>query len=378
MNFNDIKDMDNEYIANTYARFDIAIKNGRGSTLYDYDGKKYIDFSTGIAVNSFGVCDTLWENAVIEQATKLNHVSNLYYSLPQAKLAKMLCERTNMKKVFFANSGAEANECAIKTARKYSSDKYGKDRYEIITLKNSFHGRTIATLAATGQDVFHQNFGPFPLGFKYVTANSIEEMKEAMTDKVCAVIMEMVQGEGGVMPLDKKFVEETYKMALEKDILVIIDEVQTGNGRSGSLYAYMQYGINPDIVTTAKGLAGGLPFGAILFGEKTKGVLSFGDHGSTFGGNPICANAAISILSRIDDKLLEEVKEKSKLIFDYMSGCKNVLSVDGLGLMIGIKTTKNAKDIVKECLNKGLIVLTAKDKIRLLSALNISFIDLQN
>ena len=221
MNFNDIKDMDNEYIANTYARFDIAIKNGRGSTLYDYDGKKYIDFSTGIAVNSFGVCDTLWENAVIEQATKLNHVSNLYYSLPQAKLAKMLCERTNMKKVFFANSGAEANECAIKTARKYSSDKYGKDRYEIITLKNSFHGRTIATLAATGQDVFHQNFGPFPLGFKYVTANSIEEMKEAMTDKVCAVIMEMVQGEGGVMPLDKKFVEETYKMALEKDILVI-------------------------------------------------------------------------------------------------------------------------------------------------------------
>ncbi len=378
MNFNDIKDMDNEYIANTYARFDIAIKNGRGSTLYDYDGKKYIDFSTGIAVNSFGVCDTLWENAVIEQATKLNHVSNLYYSLPQAKLAKMLCERTNMKKVFFANSGAEANECAIKTARKYSSDKYGKDRYEIITLKNSFHGRTIATLAATGQDVFHQNFGPFPLGFKYVTANSIEEMKEAMTDKVCAVIMEMVQGEGGVMPLDKKFVEETYKMALEKDILVIIDEVQTGNGRSGSLYAYMQYGINPDIVTTAKGLAGGLPFGAILFGEKTKGVLSFGDHGSTFGGNPICANAAISILSRIDDKLLEEVKEKSKLIFDYMSGCKNVLSVDGLGLMIGIKTTKNAKDIVKECLNKGLIVLTAKDKIRLLPALNISYIDLQN
>lgn len=378
MNFNDIKDMDNEYIANTYARFDIAIKNGRGSTLYDYDGKKYIDFSTGIAVNSFGVCDTLWENAVIEQATKLNHVSNLYYSLPQAKLAKMLCERTNMKKVFFANSGAEANECAIKTARKYSSDKYGKDRYEIITLKNSFHGRTIATLAATGQDVFHQNFGPFPLGFKYVTANSIEEMKEAMTDKVCAVIMEMVQGEGGVMPLDKKFVEETYKMALEKDILVIIDEVQTGNGRTGSLYAYMQYGINPDIVTTAKGLAGGLPFGAILFGEKTKGVLSFGDHGSTFGGNPICANAAISILSRIDDKLLEEVKEKSKLIFDYMSGCKNVLSVDGLGLMIGIKTTKNAKDIVKECLNKGLIVLTAKDKIRLLPALNISYIDLQN
>ncbi len=369
-----IKENDSKYIAGTYARFPVIIKSGKGSLVYDETGKEYIDLSTGIAVNTFGVADTDWINAVTEQLNKVQHTSNLYYSEPNIKLAEMLCEKTGMKKVFFSNSGAEANECAIKVARKYAAEKKGEGYNTIITLKNSFHGRTITTLSATGQDVFHNDFLPLTEGFCYVEANNIADLQNAVKTHKCAAIMfECIQGEGGVMPLEKSFVEEIVRLADEFDILTIADEVQTGNGRTGSLYCYMQYDFLPDIVSTAKGLAGGLPLGATLMGEKTENVLGAGSHGSTFGGNPICTAAAVNILSRIDEELLNSVKEKSEYIINELSNAKGVKSVSGMGFMLGVETERDATDIINECINNGVLVIKAKNKIRLLPALNIPY-----
>lgn len=374
MNFDEIKSEDKEYIINSYNRFDVAIKEGNGSTLYDFEGRKYIDFGSGIGVTSFGFNDKLWVDAVVSQAKAVQHTSNLYYTSPQAKLAKMLCEKTGMKKVFFSNSGAEANEGAIKAARKYSHDKYNNpNRYEIITLQGSFHGRTMATLSATGQDKFHTNFNPFLEGFKYAPIDDIDALKEMVNENTCAIMIETVQGEGGVNNIDSTFIKEIDRICKEKDLVFIVDEVQTGNGRTGYFYSYMEHNVNPNIVTTAKGIAGGLPMGAILFDEKLQNVYGYGDHGSTYGGNPVCANAACSIISRIDDELLNHVKDCNKIIVDELSKLKNVLKITGKGLMLGVETNKDASLIAKECLKRGLLVLTAKTRIRLLPALNISF-----
>ncbi|WP_302227275.1 acetylornithine/succinylornithine family transaminase [Veillonella magna] len=367
------KELDTTYIAHTYGRFDVCFEKGDGVLLYDTMGKEYIDLGSGIGVTAFGSGDDVWQQAVIHQVKRLNHVSNLYHTLPQATLAEKLCKKTGMKKVFFSNSGAEANECAIKAARKYSADKYGDERTTVVTLVNSFHGRTITTLAATGQDVFHQHFHPFTKGFVHVPANDFKAFKQLVDSdpSVCAIMMEMIQGEGGVMPLDAGYVKQVADYAAAHDILVVVDEVQTGNGRTGTLYSYMQFGIAPDIVSTAKGLAGGLPMGATLFNDETEGVLDAGSHGSTFGGNPICAAGAISVIDRIDDALLSEVKAKGQYIREALTGAPGVLGISGMGLMVGIETTADAKAIAKECLNRGVVVLTAKNKVRLLPALNI-------
>ena len=368
------KELDNEYIAHSYGRFDVCLTKGKGSTLYDEQGKKYIDFGSGIGVSAFGICDDEWVNAVSEQLNKVQHTSNLYYTEPCAVLAKMLCEKTGMKRVFFANSGAEANEGAIKFARKYSFDKYGEGRSTIITLIDSFHGRTITTLAATGQDMFHTTFGPFTPGFKYCPANDVEALKQMITDDVCAVMFECIQGEGGVNILTPEFVSAIKDIAEKNDILMIVDEVQTGNGRTGKYFAYENYGIKPDIVSTAKGLAGGLPMGAVLFSEKLKDTVTPGSHGSTFGGNPIAAAGAISIVKRLDDEFLAEVSRKGDYIKQNLLSIKGVESVDSMGLMLGISTDKDAGEIAKSCLENGLLVLTAhKNKVRLLPALNISY-----
>lgn len=366
------KEKDNEFVSHAYGRFDVALSSGKGSTVWDENGKEYIDFGSGIGVTAFGIADEEWKSAVEAQLDKIQHTSNLYYTKPCADLAMLLCEKTGMKKVFFANSGAEANEGMIKFARKYSFDKYGEGRKTIITLVNSFHGRTITTLSATGQDGFHTVFGPFTPGFKYCPANDIKALNDMITDDVCAIMFECVQGEGGVLNLNEEFVHEIAKIGAEKDILVAVDEVQTGNGRTGKYFAYMNYGITPDIVSTAKGLAGGLPMGAVLFGEKLKNTVTPGSHGSTFGGNPIAAAGAISIVERIDDKFLNEVAAKGDYIRDYLGKIKGVKSISGMGLMLGIETEKPAKEIAAECLERGLLVLTAKTKIRLLPALNIS------
>lgn len=370
---------DKQFVANTYARFPIELVSGKGAILKDSNGKEYIDLGSGIAVNIFGVADDEWQKAVTHQLSVLPHTSNLYYSEPCSTLAELLCERTGMKKVFFSNSGAEANECAIKVARKYAFDKYADESHStIITLKNSFHGRTIATLKATGQDVFHTDFGPFPEGFVYAEANNFDDVKKFVdTDKCIAVMMELVQGEGGVCKLDENFVKSVAELVKEKDMLLIIDEVQTGNGRTGELYAYMHYGIQPDIVTTAKGLGGGLPIGATMLGENVENVLTYGSHGSTFGGNPVSCTGACNIIKRIDDKLLNEVKEKSAYIFSELEGAKGVKSVSGLGLMIGVETEKPAKEVANACIEKGVLVLTAKTKVRLLPSLNIDWDDLK-
>lgn len=367
-----LTNIDKEFVANTYNRFPIEISHGRGAVVYDTDGKRYIDMGTGIGVTAFGISDDEWKDAVIEQLSKVQHMSNLYYTEPCARLAKLLCEKTGMKKVFFGNSGAEANECAIKVARKYAADKKGADYFTIITLENSFHGRTLTTLAATGQEPYHELFQPLTPGFVHTPANDFEALKSvAEKNKTAAIMIECVQGEGGVIPLDVDFVKKTAEYAAQNDILLIVDEVQTGNGRTGELYAYMNYGIKPDVVSTAKGLGGGLPIGAVLLGEKAEGVLGFGDHGSTFGGNPVSSAGAVNILERIDDELLSEVKAKSKYIFDTLSGACGVESVSGMGLMIGIKTKKNAGDVVRRCMVNGVLCLTAKDKVRLLPSLNI-------
>ena len=366
------KELDNQYVAHAYGRFDVALTKGQGSTLYDEDGKKYIDFGSGIGVTAFGINDPVWTKAVEEQLHRVQHTSNLYYTAPCAKLAQLLCEKSGMKKVFFGNSGAEANEGAIKFARKYSFDKYGTGRSAIITLVNSFHGRTITTLAATGQDSFHTVFDPFTPGFKYCPANDIEALQAAATNDVCAVLFECVQGEGGVNNLSPTFVNAIAKLAKEKDILIAVDEVQTGNGRTGTYFAYQQYGITPDIVTTAKGLGGGLPIGAVLFGEKLQDTMTPGSHGSTFGGNPVVAAGACSIVERIDDDFLSEVQRKSEKIRTALAKVKGVQSISGMGLMLGIETDKPAGEVAKACLANGLLILTAKTKLRLLPALNIS------
>ena len=368
----DVFSTDKEFVANTYARFPIDIVSGKGSLVTDSAGKEYIDLGSGIAVNTFGVADDEWIKAVTAQLGKFQHTSNLYYTEPCAALAEELCKRTGMKKVFFSNSGAEANECAIKAARKYAADKKGKDCFKIITLNNSFHGRTLTTLAATGQEAFHRDFLPLTEGFV-----SVEPTPEALTaavgDDTAAIMFEIVRGEGGVIPLERPFIDAAVGIAKEKDILLIADEVQCGNGRSGKLYAYMNYGFMPDIVSTAKGLCGGLPLGATMLGEKVENVFTPGSHGSTFGGNPVCCAGALNILSRLDDALLREVSEKSEYIFSDMSGADGVESVSGLGLMIGIKTKKPAKEVVSECMKNGVLALTAKDRVRLLPALNIPF-----
>ena len=368
----DIKALDAAYVAGTYKRFPVEIVSGKGSVVWDENGKEYIDLGSGIAVTSFGVADEAWQQAVIAQIGKVQHMSNLYYTEPCALLAQQLCERTGMKKVFFGNSGAEANECAIKTARKYSEDRYGAGRFTIATLKNSFHGRTITTLAATGQDHYHELFQPLTPGFIHLEAEDIKALEAAAAQgNLAAVMIECVQGGGGVVPLSREYAEAVGRICRENDILLIVDEVQTGNGRSGSLYAYMEYGLKPDIVSTAKGLAGGLPLGATLFGEKTQNVLGYGDHGSTFGGNPVCCAAALSVLNRLDDALLASVREKSRYLFQTFTGAKGVQAVSGLGLMIGIKTVAPAAQVVQKCMERGVLCLTAKDRVRLLPALNI-------
>lgn len=367
-----IKEKDNLYIANTYARFDLQLKEGKGSLVYDEEGKEYIDMATGIAVNTFGFCDDEWIKAVKSQLNCLQHASNLYYTEPCVKLAEMLCEKTGMKKVFFSNSGAEANECAIKVARKYAADRKGKEYNTIITLKNSFHGRTITTLAATGQDVFHNDFLPLTDGFVYCEANNSDQLKSLVeSEKIAAIMFETVQGEGGVLPLGEEFVKTIFELAEKNDILTIADEVQTGNGRTGALYGYMNYGITPDIFSTAKGLGGGLPLGATVLGEKVKDVLNAGSHGSTFGGNPIVCAGAVSILSRIDDVLLKSVREKSQYIVEKLSNAEGVKSVSGKGFMLGIETEKDATEVINECVKNGVLVIKAKNKVRLLPALNI-------
>lgn len=364
---------DKQYIAGTYNRFPVNIQSGKGSIAIANDGKEYIDFASGIAVNSFGFCDSEWVQAITKQINSVQHTSNLYYTSPCVELAKLLVEKTGLKKVFLSNSGAEANECAIKTARKYSQDKKGKDYYKILTLNNSFHGRTITTLAATGQEVFHKDFTPLTEGFVYANANDIADLNEKVAqNKLAAIMIEVVQGEGGINVLEQSFVDEIVKLANQNDLLIIVDEVQTGNGRTGKFYGYMHFGFTPDIVTTAKGLGGGLPIGATIFGEKTCDVLGAGNHGSTFGGNPVCAAGAVSIVKRIDQDFMQNIAKKSQYIIDELKDCDGVVSVSGLGLMLGVEVKANNKEIVNKCIEKGLLVLTAKNKLRLLPALNIS------
>lgn len=364
--------LDQQFIALTYGRFPIALVKGQGALLTDENGKNYIDMGSGIAVNTFGACDPIWMEAVTQQLHTLGHTSNLYYTQPQTRLAQMLCQRTGMKKVFFSNSGAEANECALKVARKWGEEHGG--RHVIVTLKNSFHGRTIATLAATGQEIFHKHFGPFPEGFRYVTPGDQEELRAALSQPdVCAILMEPIQGEGGVEPLDAAFLHLAEELCQAHHLLLMLDEVQTGNGRTGKLFAYMHYGLHPDVVTTAKGLAGGLPLGATLLGPQVSTVLGKGDHGSTFGGNPICAAGACSVLERLDESLFQLVLEKSQAIQDALKECPSVQRISGMGLMLGISASRPAGEIAQRCLEDGLLVLTAKDKVRLLPPLNISW-----
>lgn len=367
-----IQEKDREYIAGTYARFPVTVMQGKGSVVYDENGKRYIDMGSGIGVTAFGIADDKWVAAVNAQLTQLQHMSNLYYTKPCGDLAELLCEKTGMKKVFFSNSGAEANECAIKVARKYAAEKKGAEYSTIVTLKNSFHGRTLTTLAATGQEHYHELFQPLTGGFAHAEANDFDDLRRVVeANKTAGILIEIIQGEGGVNVLDADFVKKTAEYAAANDIVMMVDEVQTGNGRTGELYAYMNFDIKPDVVTTAKGIGGGLPIGAAILGERVQNVLGFGDHGSTYGGNPVCCAGAYSIISRIDAALLSEVKEKSRFIFDSLSGAKGVTGVSGIGLMIGIKTEKPAAEVVKSCIEKGVLCLTAKDKVRLLPALNI-------
>ena len=369
---------DKQYIANTYNRFPVEFVSGKGSRVYDKAGKEYIDMGSGIGVTAFGIADHEWSESVSKQARTLQHTSNLYYTEPCATLAKALCEKTGLKKVFFSNSGAEANECAIKVARKWAAEQKGEDYYTIVTLKNSFHGRTVTTLAATGQDHYHELFAPLTSGFVHTPANDIDVLEKTVSEnKVAAVMIECVQGEGGVISLDYDFVKAIDRLSKQDNFLIIVDEVQTGNGRSGKMYAYMNYDITPDIVTTAKGLGGGLPIGAAILGEKTENVLKFGDHGSTYGGNPVCCAGALTVINRLTDSFLAEVKAKSAYAFSELSDAVGIESVSGMGLMIGIKTVKPAAEIIKAAMEKGVLCLIAKDKVRLLPALNIPFEDLK-
>lgn len=373
-----IMDMDKAYVAGTYKRFPVEIVSGKGSHAVDSQGKTYVDMGSGIGVTAFGYGDEAWKAAVCAQLDKVQHTSNLYYNEPCARLAKLLCEKTGMKKVFFSNSGAEANECAIKAARKYSAEKKGADCYTIVTLQNSFHGRTLTTLAATGQDHFHQLYQPLTPGFVHVPANDIQALKDCVAKvKVAGILMEVVQGEGGVLPLTAEYLAAANKLAHEQDIPLMMDEVQIGNGRSGKLYGYMNFDVQPDIVSTAKGLGGGLPIGACLLGEKVQNVLGFGDHGSTYGGNPVCCAGGVSIIGRLTDDFLAEVQKKSAYVFESLTNAPGIESVTGLGLMIGVKPVAPAAEVVKTCMERGVLCLTAKNKVRLLPALNIPVEDLK-
>ncbi len=365
-------ELDRQYIAGTYKRFPVEIVSGKGSLVTDVNGKQYIDMGSGIAVTSFGVADDAWIAAVEKQIHSVQHMSNLYYTAPCANLAKALCEKTGMAKVFFSNSGAEANECAIKVARKWAAEHKGPACSTIVTLENSFHGRTLTTLSATGQAHYHELFQPLTPGFASFPAGDMDALKKLCAGgTVAAVLIECVQGEGGVVPLDPAFVKELAAFLEQQEILLMVDEVQTGNGRSGKMYAYMHYGVEPDVVSTAKGLAGGLPMGATLLSEKVQDVLSFGDHGSTFGGNPVAAAAALSVVERLTDSFLQEVTRKSELLRSLLEGAPGIESFSGLGLMIGLKTVRPAGDVLKACMENGVLCLTAKDKVRLLPALNI-------
>lgn len=371
MDFQQIKELDSEYLAKTYARYPVALVGGNNATLLDSEGKEYIDFGAGIAVNIFGANDEEWKAAVIEQLGKIQHVSNYYYAEPQVRLAQMLCERTGAKRVFFSNSGGEANECALKAARKYSFMKYGAGRSRIVSLKNSFHGRTLFTLTATGQDEFHRYFGPFVPDVSYA-APEIDDVIRVAGNDTCAVIIECVQGESGVTALSPSFVSALSRWCTENDVLLICDEVQCGNGRCGTLYAYEQYSIKPDIVTTAKGLAGGLPIGACLFFERAQDAFSAGDHGSTFGGNPVSCAAAVNVISRITPEFLLEVQGKAAYLRAKLKNFEGVKEVTGLGMMIGLEIEKDSKQVAKACLEKGLLVLTAHRRLRLVPPLTIT------
>ena len=373
------KALDEQYVAHTYARFPLEIVGGRGAVVTDDAGKDYIDLGTGIAVNIFGLCDEAWIAAVEAQLHRFQHTSNLYYTAPCAELAKMLCERTGLKRVFFGNSGAEANECAFKAARKYAMEKKGPEYSTIITLENSFHGRTLTTLAATGQAHYHELYQPLTPGFVHAKVGDLQNVRDLVSQhKVAGIMIEAVQGEGGVVPLDPAFAQGIAEICKQEDILLMADEVQVGNGRTGTLYGYMKLGISPDVVTTAKGLGGGLPLGVCMLGEKVQDIFGPGDHGSTFGGNPVACAGAISILSRIDDRLLAGVEARSKYIFDTLGKCPGVEDISGMGLMIGVKTVKPAGEIVEYCRDHGVLVLTAKDRVRLLPPLNIPMELLEN
>ena len=375
MTFEEIRNDEQQYMMHAYGRFQTALVSGKGAVAKDVDGKEYVDFTSGIGVNCLGYCDDGWVKAVSEQVATLQHISNLYYSPLQTEVSKKLCALTGFDKVFLCNSGAEANECAIKIARKYSFDKYGKGRQKIVTLVNSFHGRTVTTLAATGQDVFHNFFFPFTEGFEYAEANNIDSVKNCIDNEVCAVFIELIQGEGGVMPLDKEFVNEIAEICKEKDILLMVDEVQTGVSRTGAFYCYQNYGIQPDVITSAKGLAGGLPMGACLCVEKLADVIGAGTHGTTFGGNPVACAAAKEVLSRVaTEDFLKEVNAKGDYIKEKLQTMANVSEVRGMGMMIGIVTEKdNAKEIAKKCVENGLLILTAKNLLRMLPPLNITY-----
>lgn len=368
------KEKDLKYIMHTYGRYDVALKSGKGAVAYDEDGKKYIDVSSGIGVNSLGYCNDGWVNAVSKQAGTLQHMSNYFYCKQASDLAEKLCTLTDMSKVCFGNSGAEANECAIKIARKYSFDKYGNDRNRIVTLNNSFHGRTVTTLSATGQDVFHNYFFPFTQGFDYVETNDLEQLKNSVTDKTCAVLLEVIQGEGGVNILDKDYVRQLVKFCNEKDVLVIVDEVQTGIGRTGKLFAYENYDIKPDLVTMAKGLGGGLPIGVCMCGEKLKDVMSPSTHGTTFGANPVvCAGANYVIDTVANKDFLSAVNKKGEHLESRLRAVDGVKNVRRMGLMVGIELENaDAHQIAAKCVENGLLIITAKDLLRMLPPLVIT------
>lgn len=373
MTYEEIKHTADQSLMPTYAHFDAALVRGKGATLSGPGGETYIDFTAGIGVSSLGYGDEAWAQAVAKQAALLAHTSNLYYNPVVAQAAKLLCEKSGFARVFFANSGAEANECAMKLARKYSFDTYGAGRSTIVTLKNSFHGRTMETLTATGQDELHQYFDPFPPGFRYAAANDLESLKAALDDTVCAVMMEPVQGEGGVQPLDEDFVRAAAALCRERDILLLFDEVQTGVGRTGRLYAWEHFGVRPDVLTSAKGLGGGLPVGACLCVERLGSVMGPGTHGSTFGGNPVVCAGVCEVLSRMDDTLLEQVCQKGEFLRTALSECGEVAEIRGMGLMLGlVLKTKQAKAVAARCVEKGVLVLTAKTLVRLLPPLTIS------
>ena len=375
MTHEELKELDQAYTMQTYGRFDVDIDHGKGAALYDLSGKEYIDFTSGIGVCSIGYADPRWVEAISAQAARLAHVSNLFYTQPYAQLSKTLCTRSGMAAAFFANSGAESNEGLIKLARKYSFDRYGKGRGTILTLKNSFHGRTISTLTATGQDVFHNYFFPFDEGFRYAQAGDMDSLQSAAGHDVCAVLLELVQGEGGVLPMEREYVNELAELCQQRDWLLLVDEVQTGIGRTGTLFAFQQYGIQPDAVSFAKGIAGGLPMGGILASERCRNVFTPGTHATTFGGNPICAAAAQVVLGILDDSLLTEVTEKGAYIRERIErmDLECLGGTRGLGMMIGVEVKRpyNNKELAARLMEQGLLVLTAGRALRLLPPLTI-------